>query len=517
MKQHITILATLILASFAASAATDSIPDPRRQVLDRIAASQAAVQPRPRTLFSANPATFGYWRQTALSAIDARGNYLSRDEAETVQEGTGHLLGSIEATSFMPLSATTAVWGSAGFTSGQYRGILWNNSADYSLVAPYVYGDSVGGNLQTRQYTFSGGYSGRSNGWGWGAEASYRAVIDYRNRDPRDKIVVSDLSIDAGASRELPNGYIVGLSGGLRIYNQESDVEFYNPNNDIRAYALTGLGNYYSRFSGNSNLNTAYKGTAGRASLQYLPKAGCGLMITVDGKYTAIRQILRDFNNLDLTRSDTYSIELKAAYSFRSGKALMVPTLQASFNRKLGFENIFGSSVGNNYEKIVRKRNYYADRAEAQLALPVEIPLTAYFSLSVEPAAYARYQTEDYRKPHRRFASLLVGPSLNITGSWRIAPLWQLYITAHGEYLNGDIRSEQLSALYAPRQSSLAAATLHNCEMQAADRTTAAGHAKLLWGVDRSFSLLLKAGAGATLYHHHGKATDAEVCFGAIF
>lgn len=517
MKSHIKILALLFMATASASAAADSIPDQRRLVLDRVAASQAAVQPRPQALFSANPATFGYWRQSALSAIEARGNYLSRDEAETVQEGTGRLLGSIDAVSFMPLSATTAVWGGAGFTTGQYRGIRWNNSADYSLVAPYVYGDSVGGNLQTRQYTFSGGYSGRSHGWGWGAEAAYRAAIDYRNRDPRDKIVVSDLSIDAGVSRELSNDYLIGLSGGLRIYNQESDVEFYNPNNDIRAYALTGLGNYYARFSGNSNLNTAYKGTAGRASMQYLPAEGDGLMITLDGAYTAIRQILRDFNNLDLTRLDTYTGLMKAAYSFRAGKILMVPTLRASFTRKLGYENIFGSSVGNNYEKIARKRNYYADRAEAHLSLPVEIPVSAGFTLSVEPGASTSYLSEDYRKPHRRFASLLIGPSLNLSGSWRIAPLWQLDISAHGTYLSADIRSEQLAALYAARQSSLATATLHNCEMQAADRTTAAGQAKLLWGADRSFSLFLKAGGGATFYRHHGKAAGAEVSFGAIF
>ena len=109
------------------------------------------------------------------------------------QLGDGHSLFNVFAGSYTRLSPVSVVWGTASFTTGRYNSIRWSDCIDYLRIAPYVLGDEAGGNLSTRRYTFSGGYSRRYGSWTVGADAAYRAEIAYRNHDPRIKTIVSDL------------------------------------------------------------------------------------------------------------------------------------------------------------------------------------------------------------------------------------------------------------------------------------------------------------------------------------
>lgn len=408
-----------MFSAFSAAAATDA-PVPRSAgAVRRIVAMETERMLRPSATFAGNPAAMACLSDSALSAFGARGELLRQSQAAVLQEGTGRTLGIVEASSFMPISPTVTVWGEASFTTGSIRSVKWNNSADYELVAPYVFGDSVGGDLTVRSYHFAGGYAGTHGLWGWGAEASYTASIDYRNRDPRDKIVVSDLTVSLGGTRHAGSRYLVGVGGSFRVYNQESDVDFYNPNNDIRAYAFTGLGNSYIRFSGTSSLNTAYKGLGASAGLQLMPRKGSGLQINLQFSYIGIGQVLRDFNNLELTKSKTYGTTLFAAYSMRTESVLFAPQLTASFSRRLGFENLFGSSVGNNYLLIGTRRNYYADHADACAALPLEAAVSGRLSLHVNPRVALHYSHQDYRSPNRALEALGVTPAVTAGARWR--------------------------------------------------------------------------------------------------
>ncbi|MFR0835461.1 MAG: DUF6850 family outer membrane beta-barrel protein [Barnesiella sp.] len=55
-----------------------------------------------------------------------------------------------------------------------------------SIIISIRHGDTIGGDLQTEQYRFSGGYSGKED-YSHGATGAYRAKIEYRDRDPRPK------------------------------------------------------------------------------------------------------------------------------------------------------------------------------------------------------------------------------------------------------------------------------------------------------------------------------------------
>ena len=266
---------------------------------------------------SAMPASMPFLAPFSLTGISLGGIWQSAADTQIAENGSGQITGSVIASSYRQLNSSTTVWGHADFTAGKLRDIAWSNSADYSVVGPYVFGDSVGGDLVRRQYTFSGGYAGRKNGWTWGVEADYRAGLDYRARDPRDKIVVSDLKGKISASRRIgASPFAVGLGGGIRVYNQTANVEFYNPLSDITMYMMTGLGTTYRRFSGNNGKNTAYTGFGWDVTASLFQIAGVPdrFYLNLDGGNMHMRQFLRDFNNLELTFTDTFDGNIHAGF-----------------------------------------------------------------------------------------------------------------------------------------------------------------------------------------------------------
>ena len=113
--------------------------------------------------------------------------------------------------SWIKLSDRTRLWGNARYTTGKETGVVWNETADFELLYPYVMADSFGGDLSLQEYAFTGGYSGRAGKFTWGIEGSYRAALEYRNRDPRPKNIVSDLDFAGGGSVRLGK-YVVGIS-----------------------------------------------------------------------------------------------------------------------------------------------------------------------------------------------------------------------------------------------------------------------------------------------------------------
>ena len=466
-------------------------------------------------VYTSNPAAMSGFLPFSLSDFGVRGIFAESDEAETTECGKGELTGNVEARSYMRLTPSTTVWGEARFTTGKKRDIKWNNSADYLLLAPYVVGDSVGGDLTTRQYSFTGGYAGSLNRWGWGAQGSYTAVIDYRARDPRDKIIVSDLEIKAGATFRINRRHTLGAAGSFRVYNQESDVEFYNPNNDIHLYPITGLGNYYPRFSSISDINTAYKGIGAGASVELIPFDRKGAFASVTFNYLDMRQVLRDFNNLELTRAGTYAITARAGWFGHAGKAMAGAVADVDISRRLGFENIFGSAVGNNYIMIGSRRNYLHDKLSGNISMPLEVTCSRKVNLDIMPACAAYYSRESYRKPRRVLSALLTAPSLSIRARWRCDRRWLLEASAMGSRGFGHELERNPGTL--DQHSALGSAVIHNFDMTAADRTAIGVSAGAYVETGKGMALGISARWGHTRFDGHGNANRGEMSLALKF
>lgn len=102
--------------------------------------------------------------------------------------------------------------------------------------------------MKEEEYKFSGGYTYRFGKWAGGAELDYRAVIAYRDKDPRPRNIISDLKASLALSRNLGEKYILGLSVQARKYNQRSDIKYLADKGPTSVYQMLGLGMDYVRF-----------------------------------------------------------------------------------------------------------------------------------------------------------------------------------------------------------------------------------------------------------------------------
>lgn len=110
-----------------------------------------------RTSLFDNPASQVYRYNTSLTQIGLSGVYDQQQEAVVMQQGRGNRFAAFDADSYVKRNGNT-VWGSAGYRVGRTMHTVWNENADYELLYPYVWADSVGGNLNSERYTFTGGY-----------------------------------------------------------------------------------------------------------------------------------------------------------------------------------------------------------------------------------------------------------------------------------------------------------------------------------------------------------------------
>lgn len=365
-----------------------------------------------------NPAAMPYAMDSQLIGIYLDGRYANTGDTRPVETGDGHLLGSIGAESYRHLGKSTTVWGNARFLSGKIRDIRWNNAANYDLLGPYVIGDGVGGDITRRSYDFLGGYAGIAGQWSWGAQAHYRAAIDYRRRDPRDKIIVSDLDITLGGGYRLKNSPLaVGLAASARIYNQSADIEFYSPISDIKTYTMTGLGSYYPRFSGTSATNAAYTGVGFGMVASLFPTRDISRPVRaqIEAGHIKLRQYLRNFNNLELTYITTTHLAGEAGILFpgHPGQTFGA-TVRAEYNKKNGTENIVGASEGNNYPVIGERQNYSAEHFSASLSLPAEFCLNTTNRLNLKLSGSFVSSTEKLVDPSRQIAATGVIPQVDI-------------------------------------------------------------------------------------------------------
>lgn len=476
----------------------------------------AAITMNAADTGSDNPAMMYYSPGGTRSTLVAGYGHTVSDEPVVVQEGDGLSAGRIDARSFVRIDSCSAAYGTAGFLAGRRRDVVWNNSADYRRVAPYVLGDSVGGDITVRQYSFSGGYTRRHSRWTWGAYGAYRAAMNHRSRDPRLKIVVSELNISAGATMRVSDSYAIGISGAFGTYSQESDVEFYNPINDIKVYALTGLGTVYSRFSGNSNESAAHSGASFAVSAQLQRLKDSGITATAMYGSHGMTLRLRDFNNLGLASTHTTVARADVSYIRTAGNIVLSAEMSAEWNRVDGTENLFGSSAGNQYEKISSRRYYRHDTGKAIIDIPVSISAGGRrHSFTLCPGAELFYDSESYVSPCRKLAMHAVAPHASVGYALNGSAKWTLRLRAEGGLTVARATDAELTGL--ATESSIGRMTVHNFEMLIADRHMAAVDALWIHTVTGDMSLSLSMRAVYLDYPGHGDSFALHAGVGLIF
>lgn len=411
LAESIYVRFALLIAAMSACTAASAQSD---SLLHELQRERLDVESARRAFYESNPAAMYYRSPASLSTVSATSDLLKLDKAVLEQTGKGHRLFGLRAASYIHSGGNASVWGTAEFTTGRLKSLRWTDCIDYLRVAPFVLGDEVGGDLDSRRYAFSGGYSRKVGEWSLGIAGAYRAELASRDRDPRIKTIVSDIDVEIGATRRLAGKYLVGLKGTLNIYRQNCDLDFYNPVNEIQTYPLTGLGTYYKRFMGNTNKNSGYESTGYAVGTQLLPTGdGNGILGAVTFSHYRMEQRLRNFNNLTLAYTDNNILSADIAYRISFGERLLfMPGLRVEHFDRKGTENLFGTSAGASYDKIGSRRPYSDVISSFSLSMPLQFGSNSrYFTLC--PGVSVVKKREEYREPDRRLSCSSLTPRLD--------------------------------------------------------------------------------------------------------
>lgn len=164
------------------------------------------------------------------------------------EEGDGRYMGFVDVRSFIR-KGNSSLWGEARYKNGKKTGRRWNETSDYLLLYPYVMGDTVGGDLKSEQYYFSGGYAlsqrklyHRCGGVLW---CRYRVS---ECGSPSQNLT-GDLYFTIGMSWKTGNHYAWDILCMPASINRPT-ICVYNELGVPNIYHFTGLGTDYYRFRG---------------------------------------------------------------------------------------------------------------------------------------------------------------------------------------------------------------------------------------------------------------------------
>lgn len=303
-----------------------------------------------------NPAMMESAYGHSLTQFCLTGDWQKNSEPFVLQKGTGHFLAAVKADSYIRLSDNTAVWGKASYTTGKNHDIKWNSITDYDLLEPDILGDTIGGNTRSEKYVFEGGYSTHRGRWHAGGEMLFRAEQEYRKVDPRMRSIVSDLTLRAGAAYDISH-YTLGFSFQGNIYRQTNSVDFYKPLGSIPEYQLMGLGEVYTRFSGDIN-DLIFKGGGVKVQLDLTPSNGySGIIANTWASQHSYERVARLLNSLPLSTLYNKEIGVRAGWKHNGGLDYAM-WADYQFNRRSSDQHFAGTSSSQIYPVIAHLTMY---------------------------------------------------------------------------------------------------------------------------------------------------------------
>lgn len=302
----------------------------------------------------------------SLTEIQLVGDYQSQRQAVIPQLGDGSTLGAIDVNSQIEREKI-AFFGSARYDFGVRRNALFNETSDFLLLFPYVMGDSVGGDVFGQGYRFGGGVAADlPENFIVGASLNYRASIEYRQRDPRPRNVVSDLKADVGFAHDFASHRLgFALKGGR--YKQTNALAFYNELGSPEILHFTGLGADYYRFRG-KNASTYYEGFSLGGSADLLRKTASGFHASLGYDFFTFEKIITNLNDLPIAQVSENKINFEVGFSSLKNENRWQISFLGEFQNRLGKENIFGDIKDGNYPLLAQISGFQMNKIALSLA-----------------------------------------------------------------------------------------------------------------------------------------------------
>lgn len=285
--------------------------------------------------------TLLYYNNCNFTRVEVRGQFREQDKASVPVEGAGLRQGEFNAWARHSLDSLKRVEGGVSYQRGVKLGVKMNSSSDWSLLQPYVVLDSVGGDLQREQYRFWARYAARYGRFIWSVHASFRALHEYREVDPRPRNITSDLVLGASAG-VVAGEYALSLEAAYRKYHQSCSVQFMDPSgSNATVVQSLGFGRYFTRFSGaKKSTATRFQGSGYSVQGRLEPTSGQGWLAGAGYNTIYLARHLPDFNEVPV------STVLREEATLYGGKkwahSYVVASLDGVFKR--GYENVIDQS-----------------------------------------------------------------------------------------------------------------------------------------------------------------------------
>lgn len=389
-----------------------------------------------------NAGSFLLWDIPTYSELSATYQMRREEDAELPQEGDGLDNGSVKVSSLVRLQGGSAVKAGAEYSRGVKRNVLWNSTSDFRLLYPDVMVDTVGGNLQTEQYSFHGAWSKMLGKAHIGVYGGYRALHEYRMVDPRPRAVTSDLNA-ALAGGIAAGGYVIDLGGALRIYKQSQDVSFYDPlGANTSEMHFTGLGSHFARFDGAGDFTSArYVGHGWEASATLTPVRRNGWMAIMSYNSLDIDRRLVSNNEVPITALWVQKLSGAFGYRHLDGAIRWSVLAEARYELRQSTENIIDTGKNKEYAVLGSLTMYRNRIFTAGVKGVLEIPSRA-GTFSAAPVIEYYRSAAAYIFPEREMSFGLADTGLKI-GMRRHFKEWLL--SAGAEFHRGTPTGGSLS------------------------------------------------------------------------
>ncbi|MDX6191943.1 MULTISPECIES: DUF6850 family outer membrane beta-barrel protein [Flavobacterium] len=349
-------------------------------------------------VFSSNPANQQFAYRYSLSEFGASYSTASQ-QANLEQLGNGIRQFLIKAQSYYKIDSENTVFGNASYKNGRRKNVQWNESSDYQIIYPYVTADSIGGDLSYEEYSFKGGYAKAFRKMTLGIAAEYRALLEYRDIDPRPKNTVSDLKVAAGISGNIGDHYAIGTSFNVQKYTQSNNLKFFSELGAPAVYHMTGLGVYNNLLTGNK-LSSFYDGKGYGANVQFFPKDRNGFALSIGYNHFDYEKIMTEFQNLIASGIAEQRFEGEASYLKKTEEQVWGAKIGVSYTDRAGTENIFDNQTTTSYVKISEYTKYTNEVASVVFSGLYYVP-NPEVSWSVAPSFNLKNTAEKYIDPLR--------------------------------------------------------------------------------------------------------------------
>lgn len=340
--------------------------------------------------FVQNPSTAAKRCDSSLSSIVVSYNAHNNDELGLYQSGRGYNHIRLDANSFQK-HHSHQLWGRAYYQKGVKKSIKWMSSSDWQEIYPYFTADTVGGNMKSEVYFFAGGINRNTwKGGSIGVQASYRALHEFRDIDPRPRNVVSDFRGSLGVSQLISDLYLISISGQYDVYKQRGyKVEFANELGGTQQMSMKGLGEITKRFSG-ANGSLYYRKSGYGGTIEFTPKERTGIYGSLGYMMHQLERVITENNHAPTNKYLQKTIT--ASFGYLQGRSRQLTwgwVNHYSYSYKKGFDNIIGDSGSGELLVLETQPIFYQQKWEDKVTVSQEQHWTHDIKFQTDLTAYA--------------------------------------------------------------------------------------------------------------------------------